>query len=897
MDTTADYQVIGSAIEKSVERYLYGIVTTTGAVNFCEVVVFDLRDKIENPGLPFPCFDTSSTGISLFLDETRKNMFIQSTVQFAPYWQTYFETYYGACTSTQYVYPLFAKFAIECPPGYHRDVDADTCAPVPAGYYTPTDGFTIPIPCPVTTYTPDSGHASCLDCPAGSYGNETALSICPQCSVGYYSTGAALQCRICDAGTYSSPQNDRCINCQPGTFCGDPGCATCATCQSGSVSVGLGASRCTTCSPGTIPNVNATACVPCPAGYSSEEGDSVCTPCGDGSVSIAGGRCTLCDVGTVPSNDSTICNQCSEGTFAGSSGLTECSPCNEGYFTSVPKSSACQQCAAGHYTNSKGTIDCPKCGDGTFSADPGATECTNCPSGSYSVGGGATSCVPCPSNTVSGTNTSYCMCKAGFYGLTQVVSSSDECFVCPVGGVCPGGTVVTTYEGYWRTDPESLTFYPCPATSSCLGGQESVCAEGYTGTLCGVCADGYGSKGNHCVKCSDGVSAVAWFVFIILFALFMALMFRKPGRKHSMFSKVKILVAFLQVLSQSNSNYLTAWPDQFVSLVSFLSLVNLDVLKMTSMDCVLKRHITFYQGYLFQVLLPLVLCAFVGLVFFLWIYLNRRGLVPNFFKSFNENMIVDMLVRNEMFILVLLYPGVSTKILALFKCQKIGDKYFQEDDYTVQCHVDPWNSYVIGTAIMVVFWIFGIPAGFIALLIKFRNQLDEDNIRSRFGFLYYQYKLKYFYWEIIELIRRLFLTAIVIFVGRGTPTQFVIADLISFVAVVAQLIFLPFVIPGDNWIHLASLIAIYFTLFYGLLQRLNALSQEQGKRDFLVFLLMFVNVAAIASIVLYILLVLRKKAMKYYGKYQSKKKGSLTADSTVTPNDSANPNAVQLSVL
>src|SRR4051812_16460402 len=44
------------------------------------------------------------------------------------------------------------------------------------------------------------------------------------------------------------------------------------------------------------------------------------------------------------------------------------------------------------------------------------------------------------------------------------------------------------------------------------------------------------------------------------------------------------------------------------------------------------------------------------------------------------------------------------------------------------------------------------------------------------------YKQEYAYWVVVELLRKLFLTAIVTFVARGTPLQIVIGLLVSVVA-------------------------------------------------------------------------------------------------------------------
>lgn len=52
---------------------------------------------------------------------------------------------------------------------------------------------------------------------------------------------------------------------------------------------------------------------------------------------------------------------------------------------------------------------------------------------------------------------------------------------------------VVAQRGFW-SQPSSDRFYPCPVADACLpgvNGSRSTCAEGYTGIVCSVCADGF----------------------------------------------------------------------------------------------------------------------------------------------------------------------------------------------------------------------------------------------------------------------------------------------------------------------------------------------------------------------------------------------------------------------
>jgi len=70
----------------------------------------------------------------------------------------------------------------------------------------------------------------------------------------------------------------------------------------------------------------------------------------------------------------------------------------------------------------------------------------------------------------------------GYYGI------GADCHPCPVGAVCPGGDRLWPDIGYWNPNEQTVPV-ACPAPAArCPGGQNSPCAQGYTGNECTTCA-------------------------------------------------------------------------------------------------------------------------------------------------------------------------------------------------------------------------------------------------------------------------------------------------------------------------------------------------------------------------------------------------------------------------
>lgn len=142
---------------------------------------------------------------------------------------------------------------------------------------------------------------------------------------------------------------------------------------------------------------------------------------------------------------------------------------------------------------------CIPCGFGTYNPTV-STFCLSCDgtiTGSYTKDTGTASA-------------DGCICPDGTYFQPGTDDTKPEwkgrCIACPHGARCPEGSDITTIEtrrGFWRTSATSSEIKACEYSDACLGGEGSgACAQGYSGTLCAVCAPGY-SQGIHHGECTS----------------------------------------------------------------------------------------------------------------------------------------------------------------------------------------------------------------------------------------------------------------------------------------------------------------------------------------------------------------------------------------------------------
>ena len=62
----------------------------------------------------------------------------------------------------------------------------------------------------------------------------------------------------------------------------------------------------------------------------------------------------------------------------------------------------------------------------------------------------------------------------------------------------------------------------------------------------------------------------------------------------------------------------------------------------------------------------------------------------------------------------------------------------------------------------IIVWGLGIPLFALALLARSRNELKTLKLKQELGFLYNGYKIKYYYWEIFIMYRKVMMVVIAV---------------------------------------------------------------------------------------------------------------------------------------
>ncbi|KAH8055698.1 hypothetical protein JL722_8041 [Aureococcus anophagefferens] len=426
--------------------------------------------------------------------------------------------------------------------------------------------------------------------------------------------------------------------------------------------------------------------------------------------------------------------------------------------------------------------------------------------------------------------TLYCEpCTAGEYW------AGGGCLDCPRGARCAVGATVGTLEitrGYWRSGERSDRVEACFRRRSCVGG--GACAEGYLGPLCNACGDGFHAVpwrttvgALDCARCPGPLptAAAACLVGFLVVAAALAgrayvatglesarrrvrglVAPRFAGDWAAPTSWLKIVWATYQIVSQSDWATNTAYPPPFAYSNAVLSVVELDVAAMTSFACTLD----------FDALDRMVLAAVAPSFGLALLFLAGRVLPLG----------GDQRRRLASLVLLVTFatlPTVSTPAFRTFPCRDFdGGIRVLEADYGVSCRGRRYGLFRLFAAIVVALWPVGVPLSIFVYLRRRRRALDptayaadalEADALSRArsndadlaasAFLWASYRPPTYYWECVDMGRRVLLTGGVVFAGSDATRCFAgLAIALAFLLLMEMAA--PYADPGSNALGVAG---------------------------------------------------------------------------------------------
>jgi len=124
-------------------------------------------------------------------------------------------------------------------------------------------------------------------------------------------------------------------------------------------------------------------------------------------------------------------------------------------------------------------------------------------------------------------------------------------------------------------------------------------------------------------------------------------------------------------------------------------------------------------------------------------------------------------------------------------------------------------------------------------------QVKERRAYSRLGSIFNMYHVKTWWYELLDLARKLTMNGVLLFVGRGSTGQVALGSLVCMFMTCIHLKINPFIDPTPNRLSMCCLLQLTATLFVGLLLKVDITSEDEVSGDVLGTLVVALNVSII----------------------------------------------------
>jgi hypothetical protein len=311
-----------------------------------------------------------------------------------------------------------------------------------------------------------------------------------------------------------------------------------------------------------------------------------------------------------------------------------------------------------------------------------------------------------------------------------------------------------------------------------------------------------------------------------------------------MFGQSQVITQYLNITGAQVSQLYSAFLQR-------LAFVNFDVGWLLPTGCYVE--IDFYDKLLLTTLAPLGLTAIV----------MTPRIFAYIFKGYSRQLSSTSITRlgigttRDIRLLLVfsfwLFSSVSTTVLQTFACEQFSTgEWFLRSDYAVQCDTSKHKLYQIYAAIMTLVYPIGIPALYLIVLWKERRLAREAQHASvsyapfsdqtaTSNFLWEPYRLKVYYWECIECVRRLLLTGLSAFVLPSTAGQSAVACTLAFFTILVYGFVHPHVKRADTVEYTLGAAIVFVTMFASLLTQ--AKYTDSASEHVISILLIGLNVA------------------------------------------------------
>ena len=254
-----------------------------------------------------------------------------------------------------------------------------------------------------------------------------------------------------------------------------------------------------------------------------------------------------------------------------------------------------------------------------------------------------------------------------------------------------------------------------------------------------------------------------------------------------------------QIIESVSWNLNADLPSLYSKLVNCLSVLSFDFI---SLECFNVSHL---ENTLLWSIIPLaaMLCiaAWFAIRYFLWDRYDADALRLSVRRHVYAGLMVSYLVL----------PPVSRVQFDAFQCVSVGGSEYMRSDTRINCSSQHYANFKVVNGLFVAVYM-SVPLMWLTLLLRKRRKMDpflsnrhvslrlrnSDESLKPFKFLFAPYSIEYYYFEVVEMVRRILFVGILPLVSQDGARRSALGILGALVSLAMYENVEPFVKPMTN---------------------------------------------------------------------------------------------------
>jgi hypothetical protein len=182
-----------------------------------------------------------------------------------------------------------------------------------------------------------------------------------------------------------------------------------------------------------------------------------------------------------------------------------------------------------------------------------------------------------------------------------------------------------------------------------------------------------------------------------------------------------------------------------------------------------------------------------------------RLLYQRYFKKKMQKISLFSLFKNVLplfsSVVVFMSTYLTSTAISPFNCVKVSNNTFVLwKNPSEICFRGSWAENIYFAVTFSIIYLVLVPLSILLVFIKYRKRIAEPQFLKKFGSLIDPYKPRYFYWELVMLVKRIAFISVreIILIGYDEQFKFILSILILSLFFALEIYFAPYCTENSN---------------------------------------------------------------------------------------------------